>query len=262
MVEDLTRAVGRLLSSTDPDEVATGLNKAWARLPRASADEKRQYVEMASALFYIDTLDHPEYLPVVEDAIGMIASIGELAVPILMQELEGGDVKAQMAIGQALGRMGHEVIPALLQHYHEVCPEASCRNFILYALGKVKSPKIIEALPTALEAAGAGNQEVRDSATRALGKFAESIPAGALNSEMVTAVLERLRLNLGDGSPALRAKAVRTWGKLARYGHLSREQCEQLTVALHRILGEDEHFEWDRAYVVRKEAREALQYVS
>jgi HEAT repeat protein len=216
---------------------------------------------MASVLFYIDTLDHPEYVPVVEDAISMIGSVGQVAVPILMQELEGGDVKAQMAIGQALGRMGAEVIPALLEHYDEVCPEASCRAFILYALGKVKSPKIAEALPTALEAAGADDQEVRDSATRALGKFAESIPAGKLDPDAVTTVVERVRLNLSDGSPALRAKAVRTLGKLAKYGHLSPEQCEQLAVTLRRILGEDEHYEWDRAYVVRKEAREALEYV-
>jgi hypothetical protein len=261
VVEELTRAIGKLLSSTDPEEVAAGLSKAWARVPRASEDEKRQYVEMASALFYIDTLDRPEYLPVVEDAIGLIGSIGEVAIPILMQELEGGDVKAQMAIGQALGRMGADAIPALLEQYHNVCPEAGCRAFILYALGKIKSPLIAQALPTALEAAGAVDQEMRDSATRALGKFAESIPAGRLEAGTVAVVVERVQANLADGSPALRAKAVRTLGKLARYGHLSREQCKQLTVILHRLLGEDEHFEWDRAYVVRKEAREALQYV-
>ncbi len=169
----------KLLSSTDPEEVSVGLDKAWARLPSASGDEKRRYVEMASALFYIDTLDHPEYLPVVEDAIRLVGSIGELAIPILMQELEGGDVKAQMAIGQALGHMGATAIPALLEQYHEFCPESGCRAFVLYALGKIKSPHIIEALPTALEAAAAEDQEVRDSATRALGKFAESIPAAA-----------------------------------------------------------------------------------
>ncbi len=261
MVEDLTRAIGKLLASTDPEEVAAGLSKAWARLPRASAEEKRQYVEMASALFYIDTLDHPEYLPVVEDAIGLVGTIGEPGIPILMQELEGGDVKAQMAIGQALGHMGATAIPALLDQYHNLCPETSCRAFVLYALGKIKSPHIVEALSTALEAAGAEDQEVRDSATRALGKFAESIRPGSLAPEVVADIVERVRTNLADGSPAIRAKAVRTLGKLAHYGHLEPEQCQQLTVTLHRILGEDEHFEWDRAYVVRKEAREALQYV-
>lgn len=261
MVEELTQAISRLLSSTDPEEVSVGLEKMWARLPSASEDEKRRYVDMASALFYIDTLDHPEYLPVVEDAVALVGSIGEPAIPILMQQLEGGDVKAQMAIGLALGHMGATAIPALLHHYHELCPEDSCRAFVLYALGKIKSTRIIEALPTALEAAGAENQEVRDSATRALGKFAESIAAGTLAPEQLSAIVERVRANLADPSPAIRAKAVRTMGKLAKHSHLSSEQRRQLTETLHRLLGDDEHYEWDRAYVVRKEAREALQYV-
>lgn len=261
MVEELTETITRLLASDDPEDVAVGLGKVWARLPSASEDEKRQYVEVVSALFYIDTLDHPEYLPIVEDAIDFIGSVGELAIPTLMQQLEGGDVKSQMAIGLALGHMGATAIPALLHHYYELCPEHSCRAFVLYALGKIKSPRIVEALETALEAAGAEDQEVRDSATRALGKFAESIPAGAIELEQAAAIVERMRVNLGDPSPAIRAKAVRTLGKLAHFGHLSKEQYIQLTTTLHRILGEDEHFEWDRAYVVRKEARQALQYV-
>jgi hypothetical protein len=260
-MEDPTQAIGRLLSSTDPEEVAVGLEKVWGRVRSAPAEEKRRYVEMISALFYIDPLDHPEYLPVLEDAISLIGSIGEVAIPTLMEELEGGDVKAQMAIGLALGHMGATAIPALLEQYHQICPESGCRAFVLYALGKIKSPYIVDALPTAIEAAGAENQEVRDSATRALGKFAESIPAGSLHPDVAAAIVERVRTNLADNSPAIRAKAVRTMGKLARYGHLSSEQCGELSVTLHRILGEDEHYEWDRAYVVRKEAREALQYV-
>ena len=260
-MEEFTRAVSRLLSSTDPEEVSIGLEKLHARMPRAGDDEKRRYVEMVSVLFYIDTLDHPEYLSLVEDAIGLVSNVGTAAIPVLMQELEAGDVKAQMAIGQALGRMGPEAIGPLLAEYRETCPAPGCRAFALYALGKIKSPRIIEALPTALEAAGAADQELRDSATRALGKFVESIPAGALEGAELTALVERLRANLSDSSPAIRAKAVRSLGKLARYKHLPAEECQALAVTLKRLLGEDEHYEWDRAYVVRKEAREALQYV-
>ena len=259
-MEEFIRAVSRLLSSTNPEEVSVGLDKVRARMPRASDDEKRRYIEMISVLFYIDTLDHPEYVAVVEDAIGLVSSAGTVAIPVLMLELEAGDVKAQMAIGQALGRMGAEAIEPLLQEYTETCPAPGCRAFVLYALGKVKSPRIIEALPVALDAAGADDQELRDSATRALGKFAESVPAGRLAPDALAAVVERLRLNLADGSPAIRSKAVRSLGKLAKHGHLAPEQCEQLAVTLKRVLGEDEHYEWDRAYVVRKEAREALQY--
>lgn len=260
-MEDLTRAITKLLSSTNPEEVSIGLDKVRARVPRASDEEKRRYVEMISALFYIDTLDHPEYLAVVEDAISLVASVGGPAIPVLIQQLEGGDVKSQMAIGQALGHMGAGAIPALLEEYHRTCPEPGCRAFVLYALGKVKSPKLVDALPTALEAAGAEDQELRDSATRALGKFAECIPAGGLSAEAAGAVFERLRANLADGSPAIRAKAVRSLGKMIRYGHLTAQQRQDLALILTRILGEDEQYEWDRAYVVRKEAHEAMQYI-
>ena len=121
-MEDLIRAVTKLLSSTNPEEVSIGLDKVRARMPRASDDEKRRYVEMVSALFYIDTLDHPEYLAVVEDAVSLVASAGKSAIPILIQQLEGGDVKSQMAIGQALGHMGTPAIEPLLFEYN-ACPE-------------------------------------------------------------------------------------------------------------------------------------------
>ena len=98
---------------------------------------------------------------------------------------------------------------------------------MLYALGKIKSPRIVEALPTALEAAGAPDQELRDSATRALGKFAESIPAGRIGRGGAHDVgRASCAANLSDGSPAIRAKAVRSLGKLARFGHLSTEACQ------------------------------------
>ena len=59
---------------------------------------------------------------------------------------------------------------------------------------------------------------MRDTATRALGKFAESIPAGSLTGDLRTAVIERLRTKHSDPIPRC-AKAVRSLGKLAKHGH-------------------------------------------
>ena len=55
---------------------------------------------------------------------------------------------------------------------------------------------------------------------------------------------------------------MRSLGKLAKHGHLTGRERWELAAALRRILGQDEHFEWDRAYVVRKEAKEALEYAN
>jgi HEAT repeat protein len=261
MQQEVFQTISTLLASTDPSELSAGLALVKSQVPSLGEDEGRSLLEMISALFYIDPLDLPGHLPVIEEAIALVGSMGTWAIPPLLQELGGGDVKAQMAVAQALGHMGAPAIEPLIFEYN-ACPEPACQNFILYALGKVKAPEIIKAVPAALEAAGSIDQEMRDTATRALGKFAESIPAGNLTGDLRTAVIERLRKNMGDLNPALRAKAVRSLGKMARLGHMTGRERWELAAALRRILGQDEDFEWDRAYVVRKEAKEALEYAS
>jgi hypothetical protein len=258
--EELLQTISVLLASTEPDEILEGLQLVQARIPAAGETESRRLFEMVFPLFYIDPLDLPGHLPVLEEAIAVVAGFGKGVIPDLIQSLGAGDVKAQMAIAQALGRMGEDAILPLIAQY-EGCPEPGCGAFVLYALGKIKSPQIVTAVPVALDAARSPDLELRDSATRAIGKFAESIPAGGLSEELRAGMVAVLQQNLADSSPSIRAKAVRSLGKLARYGHLAAGEAGQLRMTFQRILGADEAFDWDRAYVVRKEAKEALQYV-
>ncbi len=261
MDSDQYQAIRDLLVSTEPDEILRGLRLVREEIPRADEEQVRRLFEMVSPLFYIDPLDLPGHVPVLEEAIAVVACFGEWVIPVLVQSLEAGDVKAQMAIAQALGRMGAAAIAPLIAEY-EGCPDPGCGAFVLYALGKIKSPEIVAAAPVAIAAAASPDLELRDSATRAIGKFAEVIPAGALPAEMCAGFVAVLQQNLADPSPGIRAKAVRSLGKLARYGHLNEGECAQLKVTFRRILGEDEHFDWDRAYVVRKEAQEALDHIN
>lgn len=262
MQDDVLHTIGNLLSSHDPADLQRGLALArTAATTTAGPELCGQLCELILPIFYIDPLDHPEHVPVIEEAIRVIAGLGEAIIPTLIQNLEMGDVKAQMAIAQALGQMGARAIDPLIAEYNSTCPDPSCRAFLLYALGKVKAAEIVKAVPLAVEAARSADLELRDTATRALGKFVESIPAGGLPEELRRAMLEVLLANVGDYSAGVRAKAVRSLGKLAKYGHLSGRERWELAALLRRILGEDERFEWDRAYVVRKEAKEALGYL-
>jgi HEAT repeat protein len=258
--EGLVRTIETLLASTEPDEILEGLELVKTQIPAAGEAESRRLLDMVMPLFYIDPLDLPGHVPVLEEAIAVVGGFGKEIIPVLIQSLEAGDVKAQLAIAQALGRMGMDAIAPLIAQY-ESCPAPGCGAFVLYALGKIKSSQILDAAPVALDAAGSADLELRDSATRAIGKFAESVPAGGFSEELRQRLFEVLQRNLADFSPGIRAKAVRSLGKLARYGHLTASEREQLRVTFRRILGEDETFDWDRAYVVRKEAKEALEYV-
>lgn len=214
---------------------------------------------MVSAVFYIDPLDRPDLVPILDEAISLVVGFGEWVIPMLLENLDAGDIKAQLAIGHALGRIGADAIKPLMTAYQASAGLVRCM-FILYAMGKIKSPRIVQAAHLAIEAAQSTDLELRDTATRAIGKFVESIPPSDLPEELRVAFMERLQHNLADSSPGIRAKAVRSFGKLAKYGHLNATERKKLKALCHLILGEDENFEWDRAYVVRKEAEEALKY--
>jgi len=118
----------------------------------------------------------------------------------------------------------------------------------------------VQALPIALGAAQASNLELRDTATRTLGKFAEVIQPAQLSADLQKKWMESLQGNLLDGNPSVRAKAIRSLGKLAKYGYCTEAEQARLLQHCRHILGTDENADWDRAYVVRKEAAEAQTY--
>jgi len=247
-----------LLESTRLEELQRGLELVRVEIARSGSQESRPLFEMVCSVFYIDPLDQPELMPVLDEAINLVVGFGSWVIPALVERLEAGDIKAQMAAGHALGRIGADAIQPLMEEYRRR-KDVDLRVFVLYALSKVRSPRVLQALPLALEAAQSEDLELRDTATRALGKFAESIPPAELPAELHKALVERVRRNLGDANAGVRAKAVRSWGKMAKAGHLEQAEREELRRACQSLLGTDDAFDWDRAYIVRKQAEDALR---
>ena len=259
MSENPYETIQTLLTSKRPDELRRGLELVRQEISRAGFSEAQPLFEMVSAIFYIDPLDRPDLVPILDEAVSLVVGFGEWVIPILVEKLDEGDLKAQLAIGHALGRIGADAMEPLMAEY-QASTDPARRTFILYAQGKIKSPKIVQTVPLALEAAQSPDLELRDTATRALGKFVESIPPSDLPEELRVAIIETLQANLADPKAGIRAKAVRSFGKLAKYGHLNAAEREKLRALCKLILGTDDNFDWDRAYVVRREAKEALEY--
>ena len=261
MPESVHRTIEKLLASEKPEEIRQGLNLARDEIARVAPSDARSLFGMISTIFYIDPLDRPDLVPVLDEAIRLLGGLGKWIIPVLLEQLDESDVKAQIAIAHTLGRIGEEAIEPLMALY-EASTDGSRRAFILYALGKIKSPMIARAARLALEAAHSPDVELRDTATRAIGKFAESIPPLQLEEEFRRGFVEALRKNLADPKHGIRAKSVRSLGKLAKYGHLTDEERQTFKTTCLLLAGKDETFEWDRAYIVQKEAIEALRYVN
>ena len=87
------------------------------------------------------------------------------------------------------------------------------------------------------------------------------VPADEIGADRRNEIVEALFRTLADFQPAVRAKAVRSLGKMLRGGYLTSDQAQRLSTAVLRILGRDAAYEWDRAYIVRREAEEALRHL-
>ncbi len=257
MTADKYNEIKGLLNSFDSEEIHQGLVMIRAELSNISEEDAKSLFDMVSALFYIDLLDHPEHAYVLDEAVGLMADFGEFVIPILLDNLDAGDMKAQLMIGHAFGRVGEVAIKPLLESYK--CEESEeCRTFLVYALGKIRSPKVIDAFEQVLGAAKSENLELRDSAVRALGNFVEVVSPDDLPAEYKTEMLAAIQVNLSDSSAGVRSKAIRSYGKLARYDHLNEDERASCKETCELLLGVDGKYDWDRAYIVRKEAQEAL----
>lgn len=261
MSEDYYQHIQALLASTQPEDLREGLALVKQEIGRVGSQQARPLFEMVAALFFVDPLDHPELISILDEAVSLVVGFGDWVIVALLENLESGDLKAQLAIGHALGRIGADAVEPLLAAY-AASDDPDRRTFILYALGKIKTPQVMQAVPVVLEAAQAPDREVRDTATRALGKLVESLTPEDLTEDLRQAFVSRLQANLADTSPSIRAKAIRSLGKMATGGFLAPTEREKLVFICQRLLGTDGSFEWDRAYIVRKEAQETLRQLS
>jgi hypothetical protein len=259
MTVDSLAAALQSLQSDRPGAIGEGLEYLRARMASLPEADFRGAVEELCSLFYVDTADRPDLQPLLDRAVGVLAAQGPRVVAQLLELMKGSDIKSHLYLARTLAYVGQAALPALRRVIATEDPYS--RSFALFAVGKVHDPAVREALPEVIGSLMHPDKEVRDSAARALGKIAEAVPATQLGEDRRAEIFEVLFRTLSDVQPAVRAKAVRSLGKLVRAAYLTPAQEERIRLAALRILGRDEAHEWDRAFIVRREAEEALLYL-
>lgn len=257
MHDDVVRRAIEMLHGKEREGVEAAVRELGARLREMSEADFRAAVEALCSLFYVDTYDRADLEPALETAAEVLAREGVRVVPLLLEFMQGSDIKSHLYLAQTLGLIGAASL-APLRRFIATADDPYSRSFALFAIGKVRDPSVHDALPEVVGSLMHPDKEVRDSAARVLGKIAEVVTPDVLTERRRNEVFDALFRALDDHQPAVRAKAVRSLGKLAAAGWLAPPQREQLRTTLRRLLGEDEHYDWDRAYIVRREAEEAL----
>ncbi len=250
------------LSSADPAIIIDGIHEIARELDNGPDEENLSLMfDALTSMFYLDTFDRPDLRKVRDLAQEVVASMGPRAIPLIMARLEHTDLKAELVFAQTCGLMGESAIKPLAEFYNEH-REAVYRAFILYAFGKIRSSKISTVLDMVIMAVKSPSRELEDTAVRALGKICESINPEDIDDADREEIFNTLAKKLTHPNDVIRSKAVRSLGKLARFGFTDKLQNDHLRMKVNDILGLDEDEQgWDYAYLVRREAQEVLKYL-
>ena len=249
------------LQSAESDVIVTAVQRMREILPALPPPDLRRAVEALCGLFYIDLYDRPDLQLALDAAENALVRAGEPVIPLLIKMMEGSDIKSHFHLARVLGRIGAPSLP----HLRRVVATAEdhySRSFALFAIGKIKAPVVHEALVEVVGALMHPDKEVRDSAARTLGKIVEVVPPTSLTGRRRHEIYDGLMRAIGDTQPAVRAKAIRSIGKMARYGYLDEEMRRQARSRIEALITRGEEIDWDHAFIVRREAQETLAHLS
>jgi hypothetical protein len=244
----------KALATNDTASIIAGLSEIERQLPTIAGDQLADVVGAVNTIFYCDTYEYPQLQPVVDRAVRTLSLAGERVIPHLLRLLGDSDYKVEFHYALIFGLIGAPAIVPLLEAY-DTARDAPERSFIIYSLGKIKSPEVKRAIGTVLNGLGSPSKEVRDSAARTLGKIVENVLPPEVEPQRRAQMFERLTAALRDSHSGVRAKACRSLGKMAKREYLDPRQTSILAAEIVRLLGKGSE-KWDDAFAVRKEALE------
>jgi HEAT repeat protein len=257
---DLTGLYERL-QATASDELLAAIIDVRRAIPEMSHEQKAEAASALATLFYVDPSDRPDLEPVVQQAMKAVVAMGPELIPHHLDEMRGVDFQAMFRYAQMLAEFGEQAVDSIVATLEGTDDPHTIAGGI-YALSKVRDPSRVRALPLILQHCEAEDAELRAGAVRALGKYVEHLPPDALNNAQRCSMFDALTKATTDVQPVIRAKAIRGLGKMARVGVLNKAQTSRVAERVEEILGNRDSEQWDRAFVVRREANEAREYLA
>jgi len=249
------------LRSDDKGTLLNACKLAGEKVPEMEMGQLRMIADALVGQFYLDTDDNLEYVEVIECASDTLVKMGADTVNILVDGLTDTDLQADFQIAKTLGRIGAPAIAVLKDMFHNET-DPFIRGVALLALSKIDDPALIEIFNEVVSAMDHENQELRSMAVEALGRMIECIGGQCLLPEAANHAFDKLMMKLPDPHAGSRAKAVKAIGLLSKMEYLDEDQKSRALAAIKSILGTDQQHNWDRAFIVRKNAEEAFKMIT
>lgn len=259
----MTDRVQLILRELDPhsaDSVSHALDQV-RDLPDLDTHEKITLAEAFFEVFAHAHHTHSSTMPKVAVRAGKrIAKFGPELIPTLFAHLVDADSETAVYYAKALARNGTAGLDFLVPKLTEYRDRDNTLINLIQALAYFKVSEAASVIPFVLSAAQHINHQVSAVALYTVGRLAEKLPPASFSEELRHFMFNSSFRFLSHAQGLVRKNAARTLGKMLRRELLSTEDEKKLYKAFLAITGRDDHHNWDRAFIVRREAEDFLPY--
>ncbi len=189
-----------------------------------------------------------------------IAKFGPEMLPVLFSHLLTADSETANYYAKALARNGEVALKYLLPKLTEYRDRDHEIINLIQALAYFKTPEAATTIPFVLSVAQHVNHQVTSMAVYTSGRLVQQLPASSFSDELRQFMFNSCFRFLSHAQGLVRKNAARTLGKMLRKGLLNEDNEHKLYKAFLSITGRDDHHNWDRAFIVRREAEDFLPF--
>lgn len=259
-MNDQVNAIIQSLDTHSAESVTQGL-KAVKAIRELTFEEKLTLTKAFSDVFFHVHYSSSTHLPKQAVRIErLIARCGTEMFPFLLNEILQADTESAVYFGKSLARSGPLALEFILAKLDEYRGHDRDLINLLQTLSLFKNPEIVKALPVILAASQHDNHQVTAMGLYAMGRIVQKQRASLFSEELRSTLFESIFRFLSNPQVLVRKNASRALGKMMRKGLLTPEKENKLYKTFLGITGRDELNNWDRAFIVRREAEDFLPY--
>lgn len=257
---DRVTAIIQSLDTRSAESITQALNAAKA-LKDLTLDEKLSLTKALSEVFFhvhhTGSTSMPKLAVLIEKLIG---KFGPEMIPYLFNEILTADTETAVDFGKSLARNGAVGLEFILSRLDDYRDRDHDLINLIQALSLFKIPEATKAVPVILIASRHNNHQVTSMGLYAVGRLVQKLRPAAFSEELRSNIFDTVFSFLSNPQVLVRKNAARVLGKMLRKGLLLKENEQKLYKTFLAIAGRDEHHNWDRAFIVRREAENFLPY--
>ncbi|HEY5690656.1 MAG TPA: hypothetical protein VIS49_04285, partial [Cyclobacteriaceae bacterium] len=259
-MRDQVRQIIQSLDIHDEESVNKSIEYIH-QLENLTLTEKNNLTQVLSEIFYHAHHTGSTRIPKLAVRVQKcITRFGPGMIPFLFEEIKQADSESVSYFGKSFARLEQPALEFIVPKLIEYRTEDDCLINIIHVLSYFRIPDTVSAIGPMLIVANHKNHQVTSMALYTVGRLIQKLRLEAFSIPNKKHIFDSVFNFLSSPEPLVRKNAARTLGKMLRKGLLSEDNEKRVLKTFLKITGKDDNHNWDRAFIVRREAEFFLPY--